>query len=195
MIDYFDKVFYINFPKATNRRESIEKMLDLLGLEGERVEGEDDPMYGCVNAQLRILETMKARKYQRIMIFEDDAVIANDNPRERLEEGIDFMRHNEWDLFYFDNQKKMVKKNDIVRRIKTFEEDEIVKIEGKCYTHAMCINASKLDILINRVKKELYRGGRHFDLVAHRKLRDFNIYMYGPGLFQQMIGEQCYNIW
>lgn len=117
---YFDKIFYINLSKDTDRNESILSQFDEYGIINfERYDAvvfdkipdrylwrnfnKQDEKYvigqlGCRESMLNIIKLSKERGYKRILIFEDDVIILN-NPN-------DILNMNETnllvaDMFYF----------------------------------------------------------------------------------------------
>lgn len=69
------KVIYINLNKRTDRKEDIVKELDSFNLDYERFEAIETPGFGTVGcglSHLSVLKIAKERKYENILILEDD---------------------------------------------------------------------------------------------------------------------------
>ena len=69
------KVIYINLNKRTDRKEDIVKELDSFNLDYERFEAIETPGFGIVGcglSHLSVLKIAKERKYENILILEDD---------------------------------------------------------------------------------------------------------------------------
>ena len=73
----FDKIFYINLDKRTDRKEDIENELQSFNLSDnvERFSGIDRPeqgILGCTMSHLAVIKLAKERQYKQILILEDD---------------------------------------------------------------------------------------------------------------------------
>jgi glycosyl transferase family 25 len=67
--------FYINLERRTDRREQIEKELSDKGIALERfpaIEISQQGHIGCSLSHLTVLKIARERKYESVMIFEDD---------------------------------------------------------------------------------------------------------------------------
>jgi GR25 family glycosyltransferase involved in LPS biosynthesis len=74
---YIDHIFYINLEKRTDRREHIEKILQDYNLFdiSERYVAINTPhsgIIGCSQSHLNVLKLARERKYNNILILEDD---------------------------------------------------------------------------------------------------------------------------
>jgi GR25 family glycosyltransferase involved in LPS biosynthesis len=73
---YIDHVFYINLERRKDRRTHIEDQLQMYGVtEFERFNAFDRPgqgIVGCGYSHLAVLKMARERKYQNVLIFEDD---------------------------------------------------------------------------------------------------------------------------
>jgi glycosyl transferase family 25 len=77
MTEQISKIIYINLKKRTDRRECIEKELNDFGLDYERFEAIETPIpgfgiVGCGLSHLAVLKLAKERKYENVLILEDD---------------------------------------------------------------------------------------------------------------------------
>jgi GR25 family glycosyltransferase involved in LPS biosynthesis len=131
--EYFDKIFYINLDKDTQRNASILTEFKKFNITNfERVPGvelidiplhteyrnfiKDDVKYikgqlGCRASHIKIIQLAKERGYSRILILEDDISIIED-PSSLL--GINQWLHNDWDLLYFGGLVEPFFRNQIV---------------------------------------------------------------------------------
>jgi glycosyl transferase family 25 len=67
--------FYINLERRTDRREQIEKELSDKGIDFERFPAIEFPQQGhigCSLSHLTLLKIARERKYEAVMMFEDD---------------------------------------------------------------------------------------------------------------------------
>ena len=92
---YFDKVFVINLEDSKDRLQTISHLLNQEGVEFERFPAWDKKMCadyifekknrkvsvnsttGCAFSHYKVLQECIARGYEKVLILEDDAVIAN----------------------------------------------------------------------------------------------------------------------
>jgi len=112
--DFFQKGYYINLDRRTDRREHFEAEMRRVGLEGffERVPGIEAPAdigmlkhgyYGDVHHS--ILKRAKEAGYERIVLFEDDMMFYDDGETpglELVERSLDQLQKiSDWDIIYF----------------------------------------------------------------------------------------------
>ncbi len=119
---YFDKVFYLNLDKDIDRNESMIQQFKKYNISNyERVSGIvfdeiSDKIHwrnfntdrltrkyilggmGCRSAHHRAMEIAIERNYQRIIVFEDDAIMLDD-PNKILNMNQDILSN--WDMLYF----------------------------------------------------------------------------------------------
>jgi GR25 family glycosyltransferase involved in LPS biosynthesis len=74
---YIDHVFYINLDRRNDRRIHIEAEMDKIGISPyERFTAVERPVgqgiVGCGYSHLAVLKLAKERKYENVLIFEDD---------------------------------------------------------------------------------------------------------------------------
>lgn len=79
----FDKIIYINLKERNDRRESIEKELQLLGVPDHKIHRLDAKRHligqiGCAQSHLEAIETAIAQGWGNILILEDDMVFNKD---------------------------------------------------------------------------------------------------------------------
>jgi GR25 family glycosyltransferase involved in LPS biosynthesis len=130
---YFDKIFYINLAKDTDRNNNLLKQFNKFGITNfERFEAisfteipepkswrnfnKIDDKYilnslGCRASHLEIVKIAKEKGYGKIMILEDDIEIL-ENPNELLRVNESIL--NDWDLLYFGGLIEHFFRNQIV---------------------------------------------------------------------------------
>lgn len=130
---YFDKIFYINLSKDTDRNTHILRQLEKFNITNfERFDAisyselpkqsewrnfnKKDTRYilnscGCRDSHLEIVKIARNRGYRQILILEDDIVFHQD-PHNLLgyNEGI----LNDWDMLYFGGQIEHFFRNQVV---------------------------------------------------------------------------------
>jgi GR25 family glycosyltransferase involved in LPS biosynthesis len=67
-------IFYINLDSRPDRKEHVEKQLQILGLQGERFPAIrlSNGRIGCSMSHLKCLEIAKERDWEHVLILEDD---------------------------------------------------------------------------------------------------------------------------
>jgi len=73
-MELFKNTLYINLHERTDRKEHVEKELEKMNIQGERVEAirNDVGAIGCSLSHIKCLEIAKERDYDHVFICEDD---------------------------------------------------------------------------------------------------------------------------
>ena len=130
---YFDKIFYINLLKDSDRNDTLLKNFKLLGITNyERIEGigfdhipdrrlwrnfiKTNEKYvlnqlGCRASHLMAIKLSMLRGYNRVLILEDDVKFLA-NPNELLTMNNNIL--NDWDMIYFGGLPEPIFRNQIV---------------------------------------------------------------------------------
>jgi GR25 family glycosyltransferase involved in LPS biosynthesis len=130
---YFDKIFYINLRKDTDRNQRMMQQFGQLGITNyERIEAipaaglphvalyrnfnKKDEKYitgqiGCRASHLHCIALARQRAYTRVLILEDDVLILQ-HPGELLRQNADIL--NDWDMLYFGGLIEHFFRNQIV---------------------------------------------------------------------------------
>ena len=85
---FFDKIFIINLPQHTKRREITENRLIsqgiwnyefIEGVDGKELEDGEISRFelGCLLSHKRIVEESRQREYTKVLVFEDDIIFHN----------------------------------------------------------------------------------------------------------------------
>lgn len=142
VLNYFDGAFYINLDKRTERRESFETRTKNFGFLIERFSGikldDVDPRYCCTLSHIEVIKEAKKRGWKNCLIFEDDCKFSK-NFLKTLESCVDFLRNNEWDLFYM---------GGAIQSNSKIVNDHIAECGGMYGTHAYAINERFYDRMI-----------------------------------------------
>lgn len=119
--EFFDKAFYINLDRRTDRREQFEAEMKSVGLEGwaERVPAipystgmhrkpdcdQCDRHAACGMTQKSIIENAKERGLKNVLIFEDDITFYNEGSEPGIniiERSLDQLQElGGWDVIHF----------------------------------------------------------------------------------------------
>lgn len=213
--EYFDMVYFVNLPHRTDRYENVMKMFNELnitnythiippkGAKPYLINGIDigsSPAHNansvsCKLSHIQIMLDAIENGYEHIMIFEDDFCFNQDNPEIKenidyhLKACFDFMNNNnDWDMFYFDDNVYMHKTEtqkplSIMHMDTIVEYPHVAKINGKVSTHSYALSKNGIKNMLNL---QLSNGL----VLDHNYLfngRKYNLYVYTPGIFDQLL--------
>ena len=113
--EFFEKGFYINLDRRTDRRVEFENEMEKYGLKDffERVSADDsivepDPIrkhYYCASTFFKLFKRIYDEGYERVTIFEDDAYFYDDGENkghELVEKSLDELSNfPDWEMIYF----------------------------------------------------------------------------------------------
>ena len=111
---FFQKGYYINLDRRTDRKQQFEEEVSKVGLSHffERVSGHDainepDPMkkhYYCGSSYMRLFNKIYEEGYERVLIFEDDIMFYNGGAKsaiEIIEAALDEIQNfPDWDMLF-----------------------------------------------------------------------------------------------
>ena len=112
---FFQKAYYINLDRRTDRKEQFEAEIKRVGLSHffERFsahDGIDEPdsskrHHYCGSSYIRLLNKILQEGYERVLILEDDAIFYDGGPKpaiEIMEAALDeIQQFPDWDMLYF----------------------------------------------------------------------------------------------
>lgn len=114
-LNKIDKIYYINLEKRKDRKESIEKELNKIDPEGEKIERINAVEHkkgaiGCGKSHIIALKKAIENDYENVLIFEDDFIFENDilYLNECIEEV--FSEQEDYDVFLLGRNIKIYKK-------------------------------------------------------------------------------------
>jgi hypothetical protein len=113
VLEYFQQIYIINLPHRRDRRQEMAEQLQGIGLSfdspGVRLFAAfrpDDPdgfpnigARGCFMSHLGVLQDARERKFERILIFEDDLNFSPDFSA-RIDRVIADLKQMDWSVFY-----------------------------------------------------------------------------------------------
>ena len=140
--------FYINLESRTDRREQVEEQLRNVGLTcAQRFNAVklDDGRVGCSMSHLKCLSIAKEKKWDHVLICEDDIEFLN--PGLFINQLNRFLsRHNNWDVV-------LLAGNNIPPY--TRDGDECVKVARCQTTTGYLVNGHYYDVLIQNIKNSI----------------------------------------
>ena len=178
--EYFDKIYCISTPEASMRRLSCKSLFKKLNMNVDiqifprHPEGSNR---GCFESHISILKDAYKKKYNRIIILEDDIIEGNVKPR-IVDKIVHFLGKNKWDLFYFGAVPDCRKDNACIKHVKY---NNFYRIKSLC-THAYAINRKAI---------EKFHDLNYIDIPIDYMYRDNNeiiSYAYIPTQFFQETG-------
>lgn len=100
---FFDGIYCINLINETERLARIKNIfneLDIPIVFYHPSRNVNDPVKGCFDSHIAVINKALESGCKNILIFEDD-VIPYDVTQERINTVTDFMKGSKWDIFYF----------------------------------------------------------------------------------------------
>lgn len=157
---HFDKAYCINLKERIDRKESVLKQFQSVGLNDVEFIDAFSPnnegifktkgAHGCALSHIYIYKKIKESNYENIIIFEDD-LIFSENFLDLINPIVEDLKNLNWDIFYFFKPKKG--SHDIHDSrgniIETYESG-LVKTSGTILSHAYAINIKCIDTLIEQ---------------------------------------------
>lgn len=180
---YFDNIFCINLEKRTDRKEKLEKMLTDVKLTVEWFRGYDGslltpfvdknimvrrtPGYlGCLLSHLEIIKISYRRKYETILILEDDISIHKNLHQEFNKIANDIKNENiDWDVLYlghasFTGKYKIGEDKQWEPITNEKYKNQVVKTFNSWACHAMALNRKAMKAILDYYEK----NGYYFEL-------------------------------
>jgi hypothetical protein len=131
--EYFDKIFFINLPEDTERKEKLHEQFEKFNItnfeciDAIKIDELPDKVFyrnfiksdskyifgqlGCARSHLKAVKTAYERNYKRVLILEDDVVFLKD-PSDVLSNGLKNVKN--WNLLYFGGLIEPHYRNQIV---------------------------------------------------------------------------------
>jgi GR25 family glycosyltransferase involved in LPS biosynthesis len=135
---YFDKIYCISTPESVLKRNLIRKISKQLKMNIDIRIFKRHPNgsnQGCFESHISVLKDAYKNKYNRVIILEDDIIMANINSHV-IEKITNFLKNNRWDLFYLGAVPDARKHNFC---IKVDKQPKFYRIKSLC-THAYVMN-------------------------------------------------------
>ena len=143
-------VFYINLELRTDRKAQVEEQLRNVGLTcAQRFNAVklEDGRVGCSMSHLKCLSIAKEKKWDHVLIVEDDIEFLN--PGLFINQMNTFLsRHNNWDVV-------LLAGNNVPPYVR--DGDECVKISHCQTTTGYLVNGHYYDILIENIKNSIVK--------------------------------------
>lgn len=180
--NYFDHIYYINLDKRIDRYESIKQQLKNNEISATRIRGIipvsnhhkiSDGQLGCLLSHLLILNNAQEKKYNRILILEDDTIF-KDNFKFLFDR---FIKHSptNWDMLYLCGNHY-----GGISPVNNY----ISKSNGTLTTNAYAINISIIPKLINILDQKIYH--QPIDSIYCNNHKLFNVFVSVPNICYQM---------
>lgn len=131
--EFFDEIYCINLDRRTDRWEEVQAELSKWNIHAKRISAVDGETLaphpdqiisanemGCVKSHLSILEEMSRKKYDKVLILEDDILFIRD-PHKQTKIISEYLP-DKWDMLYLGgNQvKPLIKQGSIWKCTRTF---------------------------------------------------------------------------
>lgn len=147
--DFFDEIYCINLDKRTDRWRDIQAEFKKCSIE-KRVKRFSaiehiDGRIGCIKSHLEIIKQAKKKKLDNVLIFEDDAIIVNDNINSVLFQATSQLP-SDWDLFYLGANLH----TQLIRY-----SNSLATLKHAYATHAIAYSKNVYDMFIEKFEKLL----------------------------------------
>lgn len=190
LFDRFDKVYCINLPHRTDRRENFLSEVtkyDLGDFEffnayyGQKLPNLHNLPSGCVGliqTNIDIIKKSIDNNYETIAILEDDCTFTDEVSR------IDtYFNHlpNDWDMLYLGGNHNLhwsVAAKPIVIN------DKVIKLQHTFTTHFVGIKRNMFEIILSNIE----RFSEPIDVVYAELQKKYNIYSFYPSIAKQLAG-------
>ena len=175
------KIFYINLDERKDRRKHIEKLFP----EAERVSGiidERGGYFGCVRSHIKCLQIALARKYDSVIILEDDFTYKIDKPKVSDAKTLNDMEiPKEYDMLLLSNRiRKEEHYDDNFNRVYKAEWTSGHLVHHKFYQKLIDTFNESLEALDKNYCKENY-----LDIYWNKIFKDYLILKH-----KKMLGSQ-----
>jgi len=208
--NYFDMVYFINIPKRVDRYNNVMNMFEILNItkykkidavEVIETSGQTNKIsvssQSCTLSHMSCIQDAIDNNYNQICIFEDDFCFNQDDPKiqenltEHLNYCFNFLKNNDWDIFYFDNIISFTKINQMIVKINRFNNIPFIgQIKRKRHTHSYALSKPMFQRLLDLQKSNNERNDINLgNIVSDKK------YVYFKGIFDQLLNEKSDNIW
>lgn len=172
--NYFDCIRCINLSYRKDRYESSKKIFDKYDIPVEYFITEKDKEggeAGCFRSHIQIIKEAYEKGCNNVLIFEDDIEVSPYLNEQNLKQCIDFMKNNDWDLFFLGMSPSL---------FNTFKKVEPNIYKGHyVLTHAYTINRKFMKKLINM---------DYIDIpIDITYMYNKNSYAFYPNLFNQSL--------
>lgn len=185
---FFDDIVCINLRHREDRRKHMIRVMAELGIPFRFVVFDKSPkggIYGCFESHMKVLKDSYDSGCQRVLIFEDDIIPTPGYSPEKMKLGVDFMRSNDWDLFYYGYGSFNDKFISVLTSAPT-QSEHIVQYKP-LMTHAYAVNRKTMKHVLDIYRD--YIGKIHLDqfYVNHTVIKSFCMV---PMLFEQHLCSQ-----
>jgi glycosyl transferase family 25 len=204
LLDFVDKIFYINLEHRKDRKNQIEseiKKIDPLFQKMERFNActyKNDKIrknvigaIGCSMSHLNIVKIAKERKYKRILVFEDDFMFkVNINDLNNyMENFIKNIKYFSFLLFGTNKLKSSISIKPNIYKVHFSQTTSGYIIDESIYDKYISHIENTTQKLIETQKKELYA----VDMAWHKFQKETNVYTFNTNNFKVGIQRPSYS--
>ena len=184
--NFFDKIICINLTTRKDRYESAKNEFNNLNIPNVEFyianKSSNGGRYGCFESHINVIKKAYIQGCDNILIFEDDLRPSNYYNISLLEDSIEFIKNNNFDIFYLGYMafnKNYITDNIIFTSSKN--KNNIIQY-NPCGTQSYCINKNGMIKILDNYEK--YLGNEHYDTYLQNK-NYFKNYCITPMLFEQ----------
>lgn len=180
---FFDDIICINLKSRPDRRDYVKKTLSNVNIPFRFYTAEKSPyggIYGCFESHINVIQEAYNKGANNILIFEDDVKPLLSYSEQHIKKAVDFMKNNEWDIFYLGYLPFNIHAETIFVAKKV--DDNIYKYSALS-TSTYCLNKRSMEKILYVYKQ--YIGILHIDIFYNIKEYFPNTFCYVPQLFSQ----------
>ncbi len=183
--DFFDMIVCITLRDNKLRQQQAIKVFNDMKIQDKVVfyiadRHKNGGMYGCFESHIKVIEYAFKNGMNRILVFEDDIYPTASYSIKNIVRGINFMKNNPWDIFYYGYFPINEAYDNILLAHPV--TNYIIKYNPNA-THAYCLNRTGMEKIIKHYHK--FIGKIHIDEYFSSKFLGLNSYCFIPILFEQ----------
>lgn len=183
-MEYFDNIVCVNLATRPDRRMYAIKTFNKLNIPATIVvfqKHSKGGIYGCFDSHIQLIKKAYEEGKNNLLVFEDDLSPTNTYSIQHIQRAIEFMRNNQWDIFYFGYFVYNYNINPLSFIYAPIVSSNIVKYNPFA-THAYCVSRQGMKKILDSYKQ--YIGRIHYDIFLSKYV-SLDCYCYTPMLFDQ----------
>ena len=183
--DYFEKIYCVNLKRSTERWNECQEIFKFHNLNVSRFEAVDGfeegvnnsnllpGEYGCYMSHYNIIKECADKKYDKVLILEDDVQFHPDLTELffKFESQLP-----DWDMLYFGGNHTPMPPILI--------SENVLKLRHTYTTHAYAINSKSIDLIFSKMQNPY----KQIDVIYADLQQSLNVYSFYPALAWQRDG-------
>lgn len=185
IFDFFDMIVCISLKNNIQRQQLVNKVFTNLGIQHKvkfylATKSENGGMYGCFDSHIKVIDFAYKNNLNNILIFEDDVYPTISYSEKQITNGINFMKKNDWDIFYYGYFPINEQYDNIF--LAKYIDNNIIKYNPNA-AHAYCLNKKGMEKILKNYKT--FIGKIQIDEYFSSSFLNLKSYCIVPMLFTQ----------